>query len=130
MLGEKHLRFLATKVVPPRCQGLIERPRLLALTTQLSEKRLAVVKAPAGFGKTSLAATWLQRLQQEENALAWFDIDSEDDEPQAFLFYVAQALQRARDKVGAAANITTAQATAREILLRCGCRPSASKRHV
>jgi LuxR family maltose regulon positive regulatory protein len=53
-LGGKHLRFLTTKVVPPRCQGLIERPRLLALTSQLSEKRLAVVKAPAGFGKTSL----------------------------------------------------------------------------
>jgi LuxR family maltose regulon positive regulatory protein len=103
MPGEKHLRFLATKVVPPRYQGLIERPRLLALTSQLSEKRLAVVKAPAGFGKTSLAATWLQQLQRGENALAWLTIDSEDDEPQAFLFYVAHALQRARDKVGAAA---------------------------
>src|SRR5580658_1173890 len=79
--GGKHLRFLATKVVPPRCQGLIERPRLLSLTSQLSEKRLAVVKAPAGFGKTSLAATWLQQLQQGENALAWLTIDSEDDEP-------------------------------------------------
>ena len=99
----KHLRFLATKVVPPRCQGLIERPRLLALTAQLSEKRLAVVKAPAGFGKTSLVATWLQRLQQSENALAWLTIDSEDDEPPAFLFYVSHALQRARDKVGGAA---------------------------
>jgi LuxR family transcriptional regulator, maltose regulon positive regulatory protein len=103
MLGGKHLRFLATKIVPPRRQGLIERPRLLALTSQLSEKRLAVVKAPAGFGKTSLAATWSQRLQQGENALAWLTIDSEDDEPQAFLFYVSHALQRARDKVGAAA---------------------------
>jgi LuxR family transcriptional regulator, maltose regulon positive regulatory protein len=102
MLGGKHLRFLATKIVPPRFQGLIERPRLLALTSQLSEKRLAVVKAPAGFGKTSLAATWLQRLQQGENALAWLTIDSEDDEPPAFLFYVSHALQRARDKVGAA----------------------------
>jgi LuxR family transcriptional regulator, maltose regulon positive regulatory protein len=103
MLDGKHLRFLATKIVPPRFQGLIERPRLLALTSQLSEKRLAVVKAPAGFGKTSLAATWSQRLQQGENALAWLTIDSEDDEPPAFLFYVSHALQRARDKVGAAA---------------------------
>jgi LuxR family maltose regulon positive regulatory protein len=102
-LAGKHLRFLATKVVPPRCQGLIERPRLLALTSQLSDKRLAVVKAPAGFGKTSLAATWLQRLQQGDNALAWLTIDSEDDEPPTFLFYVSHALQRARDKVGAAA---------------------------
>jgi LuxR family maltose regulon positive regulatory protein len=102
-LGGKHLRFLATKVVPPRCQGLIERPRLLGLTSQLSEKRLAVVKAPAGFGKTSLAATWLQRLEQNENAVAWLTIDSDDDEPPAFLFYVAHALQRARNKLGAAA---------------------------
>jgi LuxR family maltose regulon positive regulatory protein len=103
MLAGKHLRFLATKVVPPRSQGLIERPRLLALTSQLSEKRLAVVKAPAGFGKTSLAATWLEQLQQGENALAWLTIDSDDDEPPAFLFYVSHALQRARGKVGAAA---------------------------
>ena len=103
MVGGKHVRFLTTKVVPPRCQGLIERPRLLALTSQLSEKRLAVVKAPAGFGKTSLAATWLEQLQQGENALAWLTIDSDDDEPPAFLFYVSHALQRARGKVGAAA---------------------------
>jgi LuxR family transcriptional regulator, maltose regulon positive regulatory protein len=102
-LGGKHLRFLATKVVPPRCRGLIERPRLLGLTSQLSEKRLAVVKAPAGFGKTSLAATWLQRLEQGENAVAWLTIDSDDDEPPAFLFYVSHALQRACPKVGAAA---------------------------
>jgi LuxR family maltose regulon positive regulatory protein len=52
MLGGKQLQFLATKVVPPRCPGLIERPRLLDVTSQLSEKRLAVVKGPAGFGKT------------------------------------------------------------------------------
>src|SRR6201994_3688294 len=103
MVGGKHVRFLTTKVVPPRCQGLIERPRLLALTSQLSEKRLAVVKAPAGFGKTSLAATWLEQLQQGENALAWLTIDSDDDEPPAFLFYVSHALQRVRGKVGAAA---------------------------
>ncbi len=55
MLGGKQQQFLATKVVPPRCPGLIERPRLVDATSQLSEKRLAVVKGPAGFGKTSLA---------------------------------------------------------------------------
>jgi len=54
-LGGKQLQFLTTKVVPPRCPGLIERPRLVGVTSQLSEKRLAVLKGPAGFGKTSLA---------------------------------------------------------------------------
>src|SRR5258707_883808 len=95
VLGEKRLPFLATKVVPPRCPGLIERPRLVDATSQLSEKRLAVVKGPAGFGKTSLAVTWLQRLQQSGNAVAWLTIDTDDDEPAIFLFYLAHALHHA-----------------------------------
>jgi len=102
-VGGKQLPFLATKVVPPRCPGLIERPRLLCLTPQLAAKRLAVLKAPAGFGKTSLAVSWFQRLQESGNAVAWLTIDPDDDEPPAFLFYVAHALQRAREGVGAAA---------------------------
>ena len=101
--GEKQLYFLATKVVPPRCQGLIERPRLLDVTPQLSGKQLAVLKAPAGFGKTSLAATWLERLRQSGHAVAWLTIDPDDDEPATFLFYIAHALQRACSGVGAAA---------------------------
>jgi LuxR family maltose regulon positive regulatory protein len=103
MLAGKQLHFLATKVVPPRFQGLIERPRLLHATSELSGKRLAVIKAPAGFGKTSLAAAWLQRLQDGGNAVAWLSIDPDDDEPAAFLFYVSHALQRMREGVGAAA---------------------------
>jgi LuxR family transcriptional regulator, maltose regulon positive regulatory protein len=103
LLGEKRLPFLAAKVVPPRCPGLIERPRLLALASQLSGKRLAVLKGPAGFGKTSLAVGWLERLQQSGNAVAWFTIDSDDNEPATFFFYVSHALQRAYEGVGAAA---------------------------
>ena len=95
MLGEKQLEFLTTKVIAPRCPGLMERPRLIDLSSQLSEKRLAVIKAPAGFGKTSLAAAWFQRLRQNGNAVAWLTIDPDDDEPATFLFYVSHALQRA-----------------------------------
>jgi LuxR family maltose regulon positive regulatory protein len=96
-------KLLATKIVPPRSQGLIERPRLLGKTSQLSGKRLVVVKAPAGFGKTSLAVTWVEALQQSGKAVAWLTIDSDDDEPATFLFYVSHALQRACEEVGTAA---------------------------
>jgi ATP/maltotriose-dependent transcriptional regulator MalT len=102
-LGGRQLQFLATKVVPPRYQGLIERPRLLTVTSHLSGKRLAVIKAPAGFGKTSLAAVWCQQLEQGGNPVGWLTIDSDDDEPAIFLFYVSHALQRACEGVGAAA---------------------------
>ena len=102
-LGGRHPQFLTTKVVPPRCEGLIERPRLLDMTSQLSGKRLAVIKAPAGFGKTSLAGVWCKRLQQSGHAVAWLTIDPDDDEPPTFLFYVSHALQRSCEGIGTAA---------------------------
>jgi LuxR family maltose regulon positive regulatory protein len=48
-------RTIATKVLAPRCVGLIERPRLIELVIHVQMKRLTVIKAPAGFRKTSLA---------------------------------------------------------------------------
>ena len=71
ILDRKQLEFLATKVVPPRCEGLIPRPRLLDMVSQLSGKRLAMIKASAGFGKTSLAAAWSQELRQNGDAVGW-----------------------------------------------------------
>jgi len=74
------------------------------MTAQLPAKRLAVIKAPAGFGKTSLATVWSERLREGGNAVAWLTIDADDDAPPRFLFYVAQALQRACKEVGTAAS--------------------------
>src|SRR5882672_10656715 len=90
LLGGKQVPFLATKVVPPRRPGLIDRPRLLEMASRLPAKRLAVIKAPAGFGKTSLAATWCEWLRQDRTAVAWLAIDADDDEPARFLFYMTQ----------------------------------------
>jgi LuxR family transcriptional regulator, maltose regulon positive regulatory protein len=91
----RQIEFLATKVVPPRGLGLIERPRLLDMVSQLPAKRLVVIKTPAGFGKTSLAISWSERLRQSGNSVAWLSIDPDDDEPGRFLLYVCQAFQRA-----------------------------------
>jgi LuxR family maltose regulon positive regulatory protein len=102
-LDGKQLEFLTTKLVPPRCEGLIPRPRLLGLASQLSGKKLAMIKAPAGFGKTSLAAAWSHELQQSGNAVGWLTINPEDDEAPTFIFYLCHALQRACETVGAAA---------------------------
>ena len=99
--GGNRLPFLATKVVAPRCPGLIDRPRLIAVASQLPAKRLAVIKAPAGFGKTSLAVSWSEWFGQRGSSVAWFTIDSDDDEPSRFLFYVTQAIRRAAPEVGA-----------------------------
>ncbi len=101
--GGGQLPFLATKILPARFGGLVARPRLVAILSELPAKRLAVIKAPAGFGKTSLAATWADKLEQSGNCVGWLTIDSDDDEATRFLFYVSQALHHACPDVGAGA---------------------------
>ncbi|UQR63168.1 LuxR C-terminal-related transcriptional regulator [Bradyrhizobium sp. C-145] len=99
--GKGQLPFLGTKTVPARFRGLISRPRLLAVLSELPAKQLGVIKAPAGFGKSALAATWAETLEQSGNSVAWLTIDSDDDEATRFLFYVSQALHHACPDVGA-----------------------------
>jgi LuxR family maltose regulon positive regulatory protein len=103
MLAGGHPQTIATKLLPPRCVGLIERPRLVELVTEVQSRRLSVVKAPAGFGKTSLAAEWVERLSQSGNLVAWFSIDANDNQPTQFLFYLSHALRHAHDGVGSPA---------------------------
>jgi LuxR family maltose regulon positive regulatory protein len=104
MLASKQPHLLATKVLLPRpAAGLIERPRLLGLITQVQAKQLTVIKAGAGFGKTSLAVAWAEQLQQSGNSVAWLALDSDDDQPTRFLFYVSHALRHACTGVGDAA---------------------------
>jgi LuxR family transcriptional regulator, maltose regulon positive regulatory protein len=95
------LPFLATKILPARFGGLVARPGLVAILSELPAKRLAVIKAPAGFGKSSLAAAWAEKLEQGGNCVGWLTVDSDDDEATRFLFYVSQALHHACPDVGA-----------------------------
>ena len=101
MSGKGRLPFLATKIVPARFGGLVARARLLAILSELPNKRLGVIKAPAGFGKSSLAAALAEKLEQSGNCVGWLSIDSDDDEATRFLFYVSQALHHACPDVGA-----------------------------
>jgi hypothetical protein len=87
-------RLLVTKLRPSRlAAGLVERPRLIELAAHAENKRLTVIKAPAGFGKTSLALTWLNRLRASGAHVAWFSIDTDDDEPARILQPFAQAMR-------------------------------------
>ena len=76
MVGGGQPPFLTTKIVPARPLGLVARPRLLAFLSELSTKRLGVIKAPAGFGKSSLAAAWAEQLEQNGHSVAWLAVSA------------------------------------------------------
>ncbi|NTZ83898.1 LuxR family transcriptional regulator [Burkholderia metallica] len=104
--------LLATKVLPPRLPAdLIDRPRLVELAEQAESKRLTVIQAPAGFGKTSLARLWLDRLHAHGALTGWLSLDSGDDEPARFFHYFTQALQQACGDIGIAAACLSADAS-------------------
>jgi len=92
-------RLLATKFHTPlwRSDGVI-RPRLLdQLQAGLTEQRkLTLVAAPAGYGKTTLITSWLHSFTESTRNI-WLSLDKSDNEPARFLSYWAAAWNRISD---------------------------------
>ena len=87
---------IASKLfVPALKHGVIHRPRLAALMRRGAETRLTLVSAPAGFGKTTLLAEWLNGTAGEDRRVAWLSLDSADRDPAVFWISVVTALQAA-----------------------------------
>lgn len=88
--------LLATKLFLPQVRDeRVERARLLARLDALLRPtvRLALISAPAGFGKTSLLAEW---LALRGKPAAWLALDADDNQPGLFLAYLVAALERAQ----------------------------------
>lgn len=96
--------LLATKFfIPPRRFNAVERADLcqrlnkdLLLDGGFSRK-LTLVSAPPGFGKTTLACEWLQTLPFVK---AWLSLDEKDNDPARFVAYIVSALQTAEPGLG------------------------------
>jgi LuxR family maltose regulon positive regulatory protein len=87
--------LLKTKISPPR-QGVVilKRPRLLERLAAGRARRVTLLEAPAGFGKTTLLAQWRELLLAEGVQVAWLTLDANDTE-ERLAAYVAFALQEA-----------------------------------
>jgi LuxR family maltose regulon positive regulatory protein len=104
MIATSKTQLLATKILTPLCApGLIDRPRLLDLIGEVQAKQVTVIAAGPGFGKTSLAVAWAERLQKNGGSIAWLTLDADDDEPTRFLYYVSHAFTMCLMRCGARA---------------------------
>lgn len=104
-------RLLVTKFhIPPWRSGLVSRPRLLDdLQRGLEENRkLTLISAPAGYGKTTLVAEWLNTFtlcpsptgKVDEIRVAWLALDETDNTPTRFMEYFIAALQQVDEGIG------------------------------
>jgi LuxR family maltose regulon positive regulatory protein len=78
----------------------VPRPHLNhKLNTGLSGK-MTLVSAPAGFGKTTMVANWLDELAEKQIGIGWLSLDENDNDLVRFLTYLVAALQTAVSVVG------------------------------
>ena len=76
--------FQKAKVRPPeRPKGYVSRPSLAQHLEGVLQRRLTVLQAPAGFGKTTLLADVARRTREEGVVVGWISLDS-DDTPNVF----------------------------------------------
>jgi len=93
--------ILTTKLyIPPTRSQLVIRRRLIDQLNQGLHRKLTLISAPAGFGKTTLVSAWIADC---EKPIAWLSLDEGDNDLTRFLTYFIAALQMIIPKIGAGA---------------------------
>jgi LuxR family transcriptional regulator, maltose regulon positive regulatory protein len=91
--------LLATKFYfpPPRSEQ-VRRSRLLARLDESLTCKLALVSAPAGYGKSTLVGEWISKISDVK--IGWLSLDDGDNDPARFLNYLIAAIQKAEPGTG------------------------------
>lgn len=85
------MQLLKTKLHnPPIRPDLVPRPTLMERLNAGLHRKLTLVSAPAGSGKTTLISAW---LHSSDRASTWLSLDEGDNDPVRFFAYLIAALQ-------------------------------------
>jgi LuxR family maltose regulon positive regulatory protein len=101
-VGEAAARavLLAAKLDVPAIGGqLVHRGALLDALSAGRGRKLTLLSAPAGCGKTTLLAQWALGAGEDER-FGWLSLDPSDNDPVWFWMYVVAALQKVSPGVG------------------------------
>lgn len=83
--------ILATKLyIPAPRSKVVLRSRLIEQLNEGLHRKLTLISAPAGFGKTTLVSEWVAGCQR---SVAWLSLDQGDNDPSRFLIYIVAALR-------------------------------------
>lgn len=91
-------QLLTTKLyIPQLSVDLVQRPRLYERLDECLTRKLTLVSAPAGFGKSTLVADWLVDGGVQA---AWLSLDEGDNDPVRFWTYFIAAIQTVHPEAG------------------------------
>ena len=80
-----------SKTIPPLSSGVLARDRLLERLAGWADRKLVIVHAQAGQGKSTLAAEY---LRSQRCPALWYTFDAGDDDPAVFLSSFGESLRR------------------------------------
>ena len=87
--------LLSSKLRPSQGRPkLVARSRLSGVLDQEPGRRLTLVSAPAGFGKTTLLGEWAKSRADEGRPVAWLSLDEYDNDPARFLSHLVGSINR------------------------------------
>ena len=96
-----NIPVLATKLhTPVPRTKVILRPRLIERLNEGLGRKLTLVSAPVGFGKTTLVSEWVTGC---DRPTAWVSLDEGDNEPARFLTLLVAALRTIEESIGGSA---------------------------
>src|SRR4051794_34203939 len=93
--------ILATKLyIPPPRPKAVLRPRLIERLHEglHHHRKLTLITASAGFGKTTLLSEWVVNCKRK---VVWLSLDKADSDPIRFLTYLVAALEKIAPAIGA-----------------------------
>ena len=111
------MELIKTKLFIPRPRPiLVSRPRLTERLNAGLDKKLTLIAAPAGYGKTTLLSEW---IPHSPRCVTWLSLDEGDNDPTKFWVYFISSLQQLRSDLGASAlvELQSSQAPALETIL-------------
>jgi LuxR family maltose regulon positive regulatory protein len=100
--ASSELIIVETKLArPPVRVEHVTRGNLLVRLDEGGTRKLTLLTAPPGFGKTTLLTEWASA--DEGHAVAWLSLDDDDNDPARFFAYVVAALRTVEPEIGARA---------------------------
>jgi LuxR family maltose regulon positive regulatory protein len=83
--------FITKILLPRRRADVLVRPRLVEFLVQHVDRKVLLVCAPAGYGKTTLLVDF---ANQTGRPICWYTLTPADSDPQVFLEYLVFSVRR------------------------------------
>jgi len=91
------LPYITRILIPTRRNYAVRRERLVDSLKRNLTKKVQILWAPAGYGKTALLVEMASELSLP---VCWYSFEPEDDDPQMFLRYCLQSIRAASPNFG------------------------------